>query len=707
MPKMNDEELLALARQELETADTQGTNALREQRIESLDVYVGELRGRLRNSTGLSSVLMNEHFDYTNRLTTYILNAISGDKEVVKFVTNNLQKAAAAKQLEELVNFSIMRYNNGFYNFEEWIRDACISKVGVVKYWWDTTPHSWEEEIDIGDGDIDQFINAQMNQLGDDIEIDIVGKPEITALEVSESATDASGALSEEITTEVVSQIYTLRYTSYGRPMWESIPREEFVVNIETVGLNDELTRFVGHKREMMIGDVVSMYPEWFKKEARKDGVSLEEAATLVATQGDSTNNFDYDYERINRFAWDGSYGVIGQDENNVDPMTRRVQLVEGYYKVDYNKDGRLQWLRMVWAGSKIFEKELVEYHPFCSFAPFPIPHKFDGQSVYDVIESVMRAQTGLMRSKIDNNVQRNIVRYFYDSNQNRGLNSNMQSGKAGGIAIKNLSSTSVIPFEVPLGANDTVAILSYLDQKISAKIGISSVNDGTNVDLLKSGNDAAKIQAVQTQATQNVEMYVRRLAETGVKELVFGFVRMLLQNSESFFVRDLVQRMYGPTVPFIAAAEAMDFRREDLMAKVGIGHQNKQEQQQAHQNVFQMMSAAEQAGIQIGPEKKLKWLEDGIRMEGIENAYDYIPTPEELAQQLQAQQQSPLAQVAQEAALAEAQMPIAELQKTQAEAAQKQADAQKKQMEAGSESVDQHKALAELRHERPFRTNS
>ena len=696
--KMTDDELLALGRQELETADTQGTNAIREQRITSFDIYIGELRDRLVASTGLSSVLLNEHFDYTNRLTTYILNSVAGDKEVTKFMTNNMAKAGAAKQLEEMVNFCIMRLNDGFYNFEEWIRSACISKVGIVKYWWDTTPKSWEEEVDIGQGDINLFINQKLNEMGDDVEIEIIGKPNVTEVLSSETEIDEDGIeYDTPPTPEVVSAIYTLRFTTHGRPMWEAIPREEFITNVECVGLRDDLTRFNAHRREMMVGDVVSMYPDVFRKIARNDGTDIVEAATSVATDGDTTNNYDYDYERINRFAWDGTYDVTDSEEST-DPLSRRIQLVEGYYKVDYEKKGRLVWLRMVWAGNQIFEKEIVEDHPFCSFAPFPVPHKFDGQSVYDVIESTMRAQTGLLRSKIDNSVQRNIVRFLVDSNMNRGVTANLQQGKPGPIAVKNLANSGVQILETPQGSNDTVAILQYLDQKISAKIGISSVNDGTNVDLLKSGNDEAKVQAVQSQATQNVEMYVRRLAETGIKDLIFGFTRMLLANPDSYFVRDLVMRMYGPQVPFIAVQQGMDFKREDLCAQVGIGHANKQEKMQAHQDVFQMMGAAEAAGISIPPAKKLKWLEDGIRMRGVENAYDYIPTIEEFQQAEQAKAQDPMTMLAQEAQKAELEKQIHDNEKTKSETVENYAQADKAHTDAFAN-------VAEFQHEDPFRT--
>ena len=687
MAKMTDDELLALARQELETSDIQGTNEIREQRINSYSVYVNQKVGKFRNNPNLAGVWLNEHFDYTERLTTYITKAVTSDPEVVVLETKNKGLQKSVKQTMDLLNYAIMQKSNGYKILNRQIKDACINKNGIVKAYWDTTPTYWEEEVEIGDQSIDNFINSELNRLGDDVTIEIIGEPEVTEVTVSETRIDEDTdmELQDDITTPV-SQIYLLRYSAPKGFVWDNIPREEFTTNTELVSLDDELTRFVAHRREVMVGDTVAMYPEVFKGVKREGGYkTLEDAAQAVATQGDSTNNFDYDFERINRFYWDGSYDVTDSQES-ADPMSRRVQLVEGYYKVDYEKNGRLVWLKMVHAGDVVFEKHIVDDHPFASFAVFPIPHKFDGQSVLDVIESTMLSMTALLRSKVDNSIQRNIVRIL---GNRKGIDDRgFQQGRPGVVHVKNNHSGAYVPIETPAGAADTVQILSYLDQKISAKIGISSVNDGTNVDLLKSGNNEAKVTAVQQQANQNVEMYVRELCETSLRNVIWKAFKLVLDNSDSYFVKQALMRMGGmeidpasgqPMPPmFIAAQDGMRewYDKADFIAKVGLGHQTKQEKVQSVMMGMQMLQQLPGAGVPVPPQKYLDMTEYAFKNLGLPGTM--IPTQEEITKMMQAQEQDAMMAKQKEEAVFQT-----ELGKTAAETRDKNASALKKEEEA------------------------
>ena len=652
--RMNDDDLLALARRELDGSDMQGTATIRQQRAVSFDVYVNQKVGRLQESTGLSGVWLNEHFDYTERLTTYITKAVTADPEVVVLETKNPQLQQAAKQTQCFLNYALMQFNNGYKVLNTQIKDACINKNGIVKVFWDSTPIVWEEEVEVT-GPIEQFIAFQQNQMGDDVTIEVVKAPDIVGAEVTEQVEFQDEMMSMN-TVQATPAIYTLKYSTQKGICWENIPREEFVFNTEMVSMDDELTRFLGQRREVMVGDIVGMYPDIFKKIKRKGGFeTIEEAAETVASEGTSNNDLAYDYERINRFYWDGTYNVT-EEQESTDPMTRKVVLVEGYYKCDYYGDGKLVWLKMVWAGDVIFERMIVSDHPFASFTLFPVVHKFDGQSVFDVIESTMLGMTGLLRSKIDNSIQRNIVRMV---GNRKGIDDRaLQQGRPGMVHVKNMHQGAVQFLETPQGANDTVQLLQYLDQKISAKIGISSVNDGTNVDLLKSGNSDLKVQAVQQQANQNVEMYVRELCETSIRNIIWKAFRITLDNQNSYFVRNALKKLYGVQVdqltgmetpiPFYAGQDGIRdwFDKADFVAKVGLGHMTKQEKFQAISAGMQVVGGLPALGIPVPPEKTLKMAEDALKYLGLSNYTDYIPNAEEIAQfAAQAQQSEQMAQ--------------------------------------------------------------
>lgn len=695
MPMMKDDELIAIARQELEVADTQGTNAIKQQRLDSYSIYVNQQIKDYRASTGLSSAWLNEHFDYTERLTMLITKGIVGDPDVVSLSTNNPQLVPVAKQSQDCINWALMRNNNGYKVINRQVKDACIQKVGVTKVFWDETPIVWQEEVDTQGQPIDNFINMKMREMGDDMEIKTVGKPRMVVDEtIVQDFDDEDEVGYEEIEEQVVSSIYTLEYRAPRGLVWENVPREEFIANTELVSLDDELCRFVAHRRKVMLGDVVSMYPDVIKKIQRRDGEpTMEDAALQLSSDGGSIDNWDWDFERINRFSWDGSYNVT-QGQESPDPMTRRVLLVESYHRVDYKGDGKLVWVKLVWAGHEILEKMVVEDHPFTAFSVFPIPHKFDGQSIFDVINLTMKSMTGLLRSKIDNSIQRNIVRIV--GNKKHIDDRGFQQGKPGVVHVKNNYQGAVQFLETPAGANDTVPILQYLDQKISAKIGISSINSGTNVDLLKSGNDAAKVQTVQSQAAYNLEMYIREFCETNLRDVVWKAFKLLQENAESYYVQNALKKLYPPMQqmgpmpqgqpmmapkPVLYAAQdgiSDYFDKADFVATVGLGHMGKDEKLQALTAAHQVIQSLPAQGIPVPPNKVMKLAEDTLKALGLYNAMDYMANEQELQMFMQNQQQQQ--QVAQQQQAAAAQL---EMQNKAADTRAKEAKALKDETDA------------------------
>jgi hypothetical protein len=49
-----------------------------------------------------------------------------------------------------------------------------------------------------------------------------------------------------------------------------------------------------------------------------------------------------------------------------------------------YDDDGIAELRKVVYAGNEILENEEIDYVPFCSICPIPMPHKFYGHSLAD-----------------------------------------------------------------------------------------------------------------------------------------------------------------------------------------------------------------------------------------------------------------------------------------------------------------------------------
>src|SRR5215470_11300936 len=60
-----------------------------------------------------------------------------GGDEVVRFDPVGPEDVAAAEQETEYVNHVFMQKNPGFLILYSFIKDALLSKVGIVKVWWE------------------------------------------------------------------------------------------------------------------------------------------------------------------------------------------------------------------------------------------------------------------------------------------------------------------------------------------------------------------------------------------------------------------------------------------------------------------------------------------------------------------------------------------------------------------------------------------
>ena len=165
----------------------------------------------------------------------------------------------------------------------------------------------------------------------------------------------------------------------------------------------------------------------------------------------------------------------------------------------------------------------------------------------------------------------------------------------------------------------------------------------------------------------------------------------LLVKHAEDNTVQAMVD-VVTPDQPFLAAEHKLD--KTALSVTVGLGHLTTEQKLSALQMAKQAQLGYEAAGIMIPMEQKLKLDVDTLKTLGLENAYDYIPTPEQLAQEqaklaeaAATQQPDPLAQL-------EMMKLQTEIKKMESETTENVVDAEVK---AKKQALDEQKAAAEI----------
>src|SRR5712691_1963988 len=153
MPKMTLGELKALLAAERYSALSAMTaSKLSDERATALNYYYGDMSKDMPAPEGRSRAVSTDVADTVEGLMPTLMEIFCGGDEVVRFEPVGPEDVAAAEQETDYVNHVFMQGNPGFVALYSFIKDALLSKVGVVKVWWEEREETERETyLDLDD----------------------------------------------------------------------------------------------------------------------------------------------------------------------------------------------------------------------------------------------------------------------------------------------------------------------------------------------------------------------------------------------------------------------------------------------------------------------------------------------------------------------------------------------------------------------------
>ncbi|XUM22254.1 portal protein [Bradyrhizobium oligotrophicum S58] len=138
MPKMSNADLKTmLAAEKADALAAISAARLAEERADAMDYYLGNMRKDMPAQEGRSRAVSTDVADTIEGLMPHLMDIFAGSDEVVRFEPVGPEDEAAAAQETDYVNHVFMQQNPGFMILYSFIKDALLSKVGVVKVWWE------------------------------------------------------------------------------------------------------------------------------------------------------------------------------------------------------------------------------------------------------------------------------------------------------------------------------------------------------------------------------------------------------------------------------------------------------------------------------------------------------------------------------------------------------------------------------------------
>ncbi len=515
-----------------------------------------------------------------------------------------------AAQATAYLNHVFYKENDGFQLLYNFFKDALIEKNGIVKVYWDDSKKVEQETYEnLNDQEYSLLLN------NDDVEVveeesfeDETAKLQLQQLQ---KLAEAQGQELPDQPIPMIHNVIIKRTRNYGKVKIENIPPEEFLIQRSAKSIED--ASFVAHRVLKTRSDLIQM---GFDRDIVDD----------LPTQNTVTMND----ERLARFS-----DIDESPLNDApDESTQDIEIYECYVKCDMDGDGVAELRKVIVAGSEastILSNMPCDFIPFCSLTPIPMPHRFYGRSVSELVEDVQLVKSTVMRQLLDN---------MYLTNNNRvaimdgmvNLDDLLTSRPGGVVRTKQPPSQVMMPMQSQTISQQAFPLLEYLDTVRETRTGVTRYSQGLDADALN--KTATGVNTLMSQSQMRMELIARVFAETGIKDLF----RRIFELTVKYQNKERIVELNNKFVP-VSPTEWKN--RYNISINVGLGAGSKDQQIVMLNNILQkQLQAFQLQGNKEYPMVTLKNIYNSlakiIEEAGLKNVENYFVNPDEGKQLIQ-----------------------------------------------------------------------
>ena len=385
----------------------------------------------------------------------------------------------------------------------------------------------------------------------------------------------------------------------------ESITPDEFLINRNAISIDE--ADFIAQRVYMTRSDIILM------------GFDEDDVMQLPTAQ---TSLFDN--ENLVRQRQINAFPI----ETPTDKSTEKVEIYECYVRYDYDKDGIAELRKVLTAGvngSFILENTPCDTMPFVSVTPIPMPHRFYGRSIAELVEDIQLMKSTVLRQLLDN---------MYLTNNNRvaimdgmvNMDDLLTTRPGGVVRTKQPPNQVMQPLQAQPISQQAFPLLEYLDSVREARTGVSKSMQGLDADTLDA-KTATGVNSLMTQTQMRSELVARIFAETGVKDLFRKMFELMVKYQDKEKVI-MIHNKYVPVKP----TEWRD--RFNVSVVVGLGTGSKEQQIVMLNNILQrQLQAFQLQGNKEFPMVTLtniyNTLSKIVENAGLKNVESYFVNPE------------------------------------------------------------------------------
>jgi len=480
MAKMSDNELIALIGAAEREAVIYNGEFMRENE-KYLDYYLANPFGDERSDQ--SSVISTDVADVVDSDMPSLVRTFLGPKDVMHFeaTTNRDIDIKEAEEKTAYINW-IIRHQKDSYKIQfDWIKDAEIQKLGVVRY-------DYEELEEVDEQEYEGLSPEEMVMLVSDLtQEDQKKDTDITIIEQDEE--DGEHSIKFRVTT--IKKQFTIK----------NVPTENFLISRGAKSKED--AEMVGDRCLVTRSTLIQMgYDEQVVRNIPTQGNTERERSTLNQIRFQDQGGDDEDTD-LNHWA------------------SQEVELSNLYVKIDFDGDGIAERRHILKAGNVLLENEPFKIAPYAMFSSIGMPHKAIGRSRAEITVQAQRVNSVLTRQILDNIYRVNNGRVVVNDDETN-IDDLLTVRPNGIVRTSGDPRMAVAQLETPYIGDRALQVVQYMDSKRAQSTGTYLANQGLDSDSLYN-ETATRFQGMQAQGDAKIELVARNLAETGYRDLYEG----------------------------------------------------------------------------------------------------------------------------------------------------------------------------------------
>lgn len=579
-----DKSLVTALRRDISDAENYQDTVILPTVKERYEIYYADKDYYARKLPRLSKVSSLVSTDVTDTIEwalPSLIKVFTGGDEVVTVQGSSEEDDRNAEIMQQLLVYQLQRQNRFFPILYNWMKDALITGMGIIKCYWDR-----KEDYQLLEQSMNMRAFQELTQ--QNVEIQSVEGPDMFG---------------------IVRVQYLSPYYVKNAPVIENILVSELLYSSDAKSLDE--ANFVAHKKKVTMS---------YLREREQQGIYANVDQITPKPKTGIMND-----DQVEQVIGDNYQGT----SQEADDARAEVTLYECYTKLDWNNDGVLEDMIITIVDDVILrvEPNYMGRHPFFAISPTKDPHRIWVKRSYaELIGELQDLKVALTRQIVQNIALTNDPKMILAEDA-----INIDDYVKGRAVIRKKANHPMQDVAMSMPVNQlspyTYQFLEYIESQKENRTGITRYNQGLDANTLN--KTATGISQIMGASTQRLELIARMFAETGVYELF----RFMIGLNQKFIDQNTVIRLTNKELAISPDDLQGNF---DLIVNAGISIASKESTQLMLQSMLTALMQVRGAGIPIvTPDNIYNLFKKWIEAAGFKNYADYITDPAVVQQRI------------------------------------------------------------------------